>query len=100
MKQQEKVLQDLLKFSQTELKNIKIRFNQYNGKYHPIDLFCKNKDTINNQWFLWRTKKRCFQPGQIALCLVKLSREEWLLTTIKKITKRLDIQDAVGYEAE
>ena len=89
---------DLLNFGEDIADNIKIRFNQSNSIENPLDLYQKNPDIVNNQWLLWRSKKRYFQEGQIAISFLKLTNDTWLLTTIKKITKDLDIENGISYE--
>ena len=91
-------LSDLLNFGEDIADNIKIRFNQSNSIENPLDLYQKNPDIVNNQWLLWRSKKRYFQEGQIAISFLKLTTDTWLLTTIKKITKDLDIENGISYE--
>lgn len=93
-------INDILRFDENEMKNIKIKFNQFNGESNPIDEYINSPDTINNMWFFWRTKKRYFNVGQVAICLLKLSSDMWLLTTIKKITKELDVKGGINYEGE
>lgn len=93
-------INDILRFDENEMKNIKIKFNQFNGDSNPIDEYINSPDTINNMWFFWRTKKRYFNVGQVAICLLKLSSDMWLLTTIKKITKELDVKGGINYEGE
>ena len=93
-------LNDLLHFSKEEYRNVKIRFNQSNGYQDPMHLYQQNPDIVNNQWLFWRSKTRYFQVGQIAVCLLKLSYDTWLLTTIKRVTKDLDVYDAINYEGE
>ena len=93
-------LNDLLNLSNEELKTVKVRFNQSNGVENPMDLYLKNPEIVNNQWFLWRTKSKLFKVGEIAICLLKLSSDTWLLTTIKKITEDLDVCDSINYKAE
>lgn len=93
-------LNDLLNLNNEELKTVKVRFNQSNGIENPMDLYLKNPEIVNNQWFLWRTKSKLFKVGEIAICLLKLSSDTWLLTTIKKITEDLDVCDSINYKAE
>lgn len=93
-------LNDLLNLSNEELKTVKVRFNQSNGIEDPMDLYLKNPEIVNNQWFLWRTKSKLFKVGEVAICLLKLSSDTWLLTTIKKITEDLDVCDSINYKAE
>lgn len=94
------LLKDLLNFTDKELSSVKVRFNQYNGTDDPMDAYKNNPDVVNTQWLFWNTKKRNFYEGQIAVCLLKLSYDKWLLTTIKHITKDLGILGGVSYEGE
>ncbi len=94
------LLNDLLGFSEEEMKNVKIKFNQSNGIENPIDLFKENPDLLNNQWLFWRTKTRYFRVGQIAVCLVRLSYDTWLLSTVKRVVKELGVLNGVNYVGE
>ena len=94
------LLDDLLHFPADLLDNVKIRFNQHNGSDNPMDLYLREPETINTRWLFWRTKQRYFDVGQIAVCLLKLSPDTWLLTTIKRITKELGVYDGINYEGE
>ncbi len=93
-------LNDLLQFKQEELGNIKIKFNQWNGSDDPMKLYQNNPDIVNSQWLFWRSARRYFYVGQLAVCLLKLSGDSWLLTTIKKVTKELDVYNGINYEGE
>jgi len=55
------LLNDLLKFSQSEMDNIKVRFNQANSDDDPLLLYLKNPEIVNNQWFLWKRKNAMLQ---------------------------------------
>lgn len=94
------LLNDLLDFDEETMNRVKIKFNQSNGYYDPMELFKQNPEEINTQWLFWRTKTRYFSVGQIAICLLKLSYDTWLLTTIKQVTKDLDILGGINYEGE
>lgn len=94
------MLNDLLKFNEDEFKNIKIKFNQSNGYEDPMELYQSNPDIVNNRWLFWRSARRYFYVGQLAICLLKLSNDNWLLTTIKKVTKELNVYDGVNYEGD
>jgi len=94
------LINDLLKISEDALYNFKIKFNQWNGETYPMDEYQKDPDMINNQWLFWRNKKRYFDVGQVAVCMLKLSSDTWLLTTIKKVTKELDVMEGINYEGE
>ena len=93
-------LNDILQFSNNDLKKAKIRFNQTSPDANPMDLYLKNPELVNSQWFLWKKKQGYFKEGQIAICLLKIAEDTWLLTTIKKIIKELNVTDNVNYEAE
>lgn len=93
-------LQDLLKFTYNELQNTKVRFNQSDGINEPMELYQNNPEIINTQWLFWRNSKRYFNIGDIAICLLKLTQDMWLLTTIKKVTKELDVKIGINYEGE
>ena len=94
------LLKDLLRFSNDELANVKIKFNQHNGYDDPMDLYRSNPEIINTQWLFWNEKRRYFYEGQIAVCFLKLSYDMWLLTTIKRVTKDLGISGGVSFEGE
>ena len=95
------LLENLLHILEKETNRpIKIKFNQHNGFSNPMDLYKDNPDEINNQWLFWRNKKRYFDVGDVAVCFLKLSSETWLLTTIKKVTKELNILYGINYEGE
>lgn len=94
------LLDNLLHFSPDIATNVKVKFNQSNGVDDPMELYLREPEIINDRWFLWRSKQRYFTIGQIGICLLKLSYDTWLLTTIKRITKDLDVTDGVNYEGE
>ena len=93
-------LNNLLHFDQVNYGDIKIKFNQSNGYEDPMELYQNNPDIVNNQWLFWRNKQRYFYVGQIAICFLKLSYDTWLLTTIKKVTKELNVYEGINYEGE
>ena len=95
-------LNDLLGFTPEELQNdrIKVKFNIWNGYENPIDVYKRDPDEINGEWLLWREKRRYFRVGDIAICLVRLDGDRWLLTGVKRITKDLNVAGGVNYEAE
>ena len=93
------MLNDLLHFDAAEVPNVRVKFNISNGYDDPLDLYKTNPDDVNVTWFLWHDDRRYFNVGQTAICLLKLRGDQWLLTTIKKITRLLDVTDGVGYDA-
>lgn len=93
-------LNDLLNLSEDELKNTKVKFNQWNGETNPIDRYKENPEIINNEWFFWRNKDRYFKVGQIAICFLKLKKDMWLLTTIKNVTKEFNVTNGINYDGK
>lgn len=93
-------LNDLLGFSKEEIDNVKIRFNQTSPDANPMELYLKNPEVVNSQWFLWKKTQGYFKEGQIGICLLKIGSDTWLLTTIKRIVKDLNVVDNINYEAE
>ena len=82
-------LNDLLNFAEKDFDNkIKVKFNQRNSiGEEPKDIYQNNPDKINNEWLFWREDTRYFSEGQIAVCLIDLKDDRWLLTTIKEVTR-------------
>lgn len=94
------LLKDLLCFTEEEIGNVKIKFNQHNGYNDPLDLYMIDPENVNTGWLFWKENSGYFSEGQIAICFVKLSYDMWLLTTIKKVTKDLQIKGGISYEGE
>lgn len=90
------MLNDLLRID--DLSNIKIKFTIHNGIEDPMDVYTKNPDVVNNQWLFWRTKQRYFNVGETAICFLRIGYDQWLLTTIKKVTKELGKIKSINYE--
>ena len=93
-------LNDLLRISADQAKAYKVKFNQEDGLEDPMELYLHDPEIVNTQWLFWRNKIRYFNVGQIAVCFLKLSYDTWLLTTIKRVTKELDVLDGINYEGE
>ncbi len=93
-------IDDLLKISASDVTNVKVKFNQNNGTEDPMDLYLRDPDIVNCQWLFWRNKQRYFNVGQIAICLLKLSYDTWLLTTIKRVTEELGVVNGINYKGE
>ena len=94
------LLNDLLGLDANEIKRTRLKLNIPEKGNNPLDLYKSNPDEINVNWFLWHNSRRYFHTGQIAICLVRISQDEWLLTTIKNILSELETDDGVGNEAE
>lgn len=93
-------LNDILRFPISELDNVKVRFNQTSPDANPMEVYLRNPDVVNTRWLFWRSKQRYFTIGQIAVCLLKLSYDTWLLTTIKRVTEDLDVFEGINYKGE
>ena len=91
-------LNDLLGISKTD--SVKVRFNQSDGIQDPMLLYLQNPEIVNTQWLFWRKTQRYFSVGQIAICLLNLSSDTWLLTTIKRVTKEFNVTNGINYEGE
>lgn len=100
MKMDRILLNDLLQFLPTEINKVRIKFNIYNGSDDPLELYKEDPDAVNITWFLWHDDRRYFHTGQIAICLLKIAADTWLLTTIKEIQQELDVTGDVGYVAQ
>lgn len=94
------LLNDILNLNEEELKNVKVKFNQWNHYEDPMETYKKDNDVINTQWLFWRNENRYFNVGQLAMCLLKLSYDTWLFTTLKKVIKEYDIKEGINYEGE
>ena len=90
-------INDLLKFEDNIIDNVKIKFNQSSATDNPLDLYQKDPEIVNTQWLFWKEQKRYFYEGQIAVCFLKLTWDTWLLTTIKKVTKDLNIEGGISF---
>ncbi len=93
-------LNSLLNLTEEELSNAKVKFNQWNGNVNPMEEYQKNPEIVNESWLFYRTTQRYFRVGQIAICFLKLSKDTWLMTTIKRITKELNVTNGKNYEGE
>ena len=94
------LLQNLLNFTDEQSNKAKVKFNIWNGWENPIDVFLRNKDAVNNGWLFWRQNNRNFRIGEIALNFINYGYDQWLLTTIKKVTKEFDVTEGINYEGE
>ena len=94
------LINDLLNIPDSDIGNTRLKLNVFNGNTDPLEEYKRDPDKINIEWFLWHNQRRYFHTGQIAICLLYLYDDKWLLTTIKRITKEIDVVDDVGFEAE
>lgn len=93
------LLNDILNFPKSQLKDIKIRFNQSNGDdFDPVTLFKEKNQRLYDGQFWNYAKAKSFKVGQVAIGFVKIEFDKWLLFDISEITKDLEKYEAVGYE--
>ena len=92
------LLNDLLHLCEEELSRAKIKFNLHGGGVRHIDVFLQNADDVNSNALFWRNKTRYFSVGQIAISLIQMSWDTWLLATIKEVTHELGVTNGVNYE--
>ena len=53
-------INDLLKFEDNIIDNVKIKFNQSSATDNPLDLYQKDPEIVNTQWLFWKEQKRYF----------------------------------------
>ncbi|MCC7307971.1 MAG: GIY-YIG nuclease family protein [Acidobacteria bacterium] len=83
-----------------DLGNSKIRFVTSNGKDNPIAIFKEDRKRLF-EWQFWNYKKgKSFRLNQVAIGLVRIEGDRWLLFDISRITKDLNRLSGVGYEYE
>lgn len=95
-------LDSFLHFSQEVLPHVRVKFNTQSPYEHPLEVYKSNPEAVNVGWLLWHNGKRRYYPyaGIIAINLIPLTGDTWLLTTIKEITELLDVEEDVGYKAK
>lgn len=90
------LLKDLLNFTPEQIGKAKIKFNKNNGYDDPIELYKSNPDVINKEWLYWRSQNKYFEVGQIAICLVRIRDDIWLLTTVDTVDSDYDVKNSVN----
>ena len=88
---------DLLHLSEEQISSAKVRFNTPAEKDKPIELYKTDPDIINKRWLYWRNKKRYFEVGEIAICLVRIYKDNWLLTTIDTVDDEIGVVNGINY---
>lgn len=90
-------LNDILRLTDEQIAKAKVKFNIDNGEADPIDIYKTTPDLINKQWLYWRKKNRYFEVGQIAICLVRIREDSWLLTTVDTVDTELNVKEGINY---
>lgn len=95
------MLNDLLRFDDEQIESARIKFNLNNSYFDAVERYRSDPERFNNRNLLWHINRRYFQVGQIAICFVRLAKDIWLMTGIKRITKLIDPgESGIGYKAE
>ena len=95
------MLNDILQFDDEQIETARIKFNVENSYFDAVERYRSDPERFNNRNLLWHIKRRYFQAGQIAICFVRIDKDIWLMTGIKRILKLLDPGErGVGYKAE
>ena len=101
MKNKEIKLNDILEFSKEELESVKIKLNVYDGSSSPLEEYKNDPDVVDNDWFLFKpgSGKNYFYEGEVGINCIPLGDDAWLITSIKRIDKCLNVKNRIGYEA-
>lgn len=91
------LLEDLLHLCESGGRII-VKFNTSNGYSDPLEEWFEHRDRVNKEWLFWHRNRRYFQKGDIAVCMVRtmFHNDVWLLTTIQRIDKVLDVDPKIG----
>jgi len=92
------LLNELLHLSQEDLDRAKVKFNLHGGGISHMEAYLRDSENVNTTALFWRNKKRYFAVGEIAICLFQLSKDTWILSTIKEVTRELGVLDGVNYD--
>ena len=94
------LLKDIIDLSDADIKNTKIRLISNHENINVIDLFLNNPEEINTNWLFWNYSRAEFKEDQIVIGLCRMDNggDFYLLTTIKRVTKDLNIRNGIAYE--
>jgi len=90
-------LRALLQLSDAELASAKIKFNNFNGTVDPLEEYVRRPDLVDVDWLFWRGERRNFDVGDIAINLLAMTDNTWLLTTVKQVTEELAVKGGTNY---
>ena len=91
------LLKDILDFDDKEISRVKIKFNNWTGE-NPVETYLREPELLNSFNLFWRNQRRYYNIDDIAVNLVQMSYDTWLLTTIKEVTKELGVTFGQNYE--
>lgn len=93
------LLNDIFKFSLSDLENTKVRFNKANATGDPLFLFKTDRSQLQT-WQFWNYNNKSYKVGNITIGFIRIAGDKWLLFDVSKVTKDLDKMYAMGYEYE
>lgn len=91
------LLNDILQLK--DLENTKIRFNIPHSAGNPLFIFKTNRPQLQT-WQYWNSKKKSFSEGNTTIGFIRIESDKWLLFDVSRVTKDLNLFDAIGYEYE
>ncbi|MGT2803179.1 GIY-YIG nuclease family protein [Streptococcus henryi] len=93
-------LSQVLKFDETILPKVKIRFHVWeNSIDYTKSYYLSDKEQVNNWNIFYNPEgKNYFRVGEIVVNFIKIGYDKWLLTTVKEVTKKLDVNSGKSYE--
>jgi len=92
-------LNDILRLSKEEIAQTKVRLITNNGHVEPLDVF-KNDPKKLFIWNFWNGKNKNYNNTKYSIGLINMKGGRWLLFTVAKITKDLNVLGQVAYEYE
>jgi len=95
------LLNNLLHMSEEDINRTKVKFNlttDYNGGgKSQLEQWLCDPDLVNSHALFWIASKRTFKVNEIAISLVKMPGDAWLLTTIKVVTQEFGVTYNTNY---
>lgn len=95
---------DLLHLTDGDIAQTKIHLclTPLGSNADPIEIFKRDPNEVNVDWFLHRNTKNDLHVGYHAICLVRLPQhqDDWLFTSMKTITHETGRINDVGWEGK
>lgn len=95
-------LSDILQFTDEELRHVRLRFHVWeNSIDYTRFYYLSDKEQVNS-WNIFYNpeKKRYLSVDDLILNFIKIGKDRWLLTTVKRVTMDLEVSGGKGYEGE